>query len=211
MAKPHQGTALVEVSVSQLSLHREREQALVGLIERAGQGDQTALAALYDETSSLVYGLAMRILQDTFAAEDVTIEVFTQVYRRASSYDPARATPSAWILMLTRSRAIDRLRLESRRRAREDSLEKAATILSLADDPEERTAAKELRGVVRTALTALSPEQREVIELAYYSGLTHSEIAATIELPLGTVKTRVRTGMMVLRDQLRPVLEEVRP
>src|SRR5574341_201675 len=209
MGKPHQGTDLQEVAVSQLGLRREREQALVRLIERAGQGDQTALAALYDETSSLVYGLAMRILQDTFAAEEVTIEVFTQVYRRASSYDPARATPSARLVMLTRNWAIDRLRLKSRRRGRVDPLENAAAIPSLADDPEERTAEKELRGVARTALTFLSPEQREVIGLAYYSGLTQSEIAATLEQPLGTVITRIRTGMMVLRNQLHPFLEEV--
>ena len=110
MGKAHPQTELGVVSASQLSLRLEREQGLVKLIEQAGQGDQTALAALYDETSSLVYGLAMRILQDTFAAEEVTIEVFTQVYRRASRYDPARAAPSAWLVMLARSRAIDRLR-----------------------------------------------------------------------------------------------------
>ena len=207
MGKPHHGTEPGEVSVSQLSLLPEREQALVELIEQAGEGDQTALVALYDKTSSLVYGLAIRILRDTFAAEDVTIEVFTEVYRRASSYNPSRATPSAWLVMLTRSRAIDRLRLESRRRAREDSLENAVGIPSVAGDPEACCAASEVRGIVRTALVALSPEQRQVIELAYYSGLTHSEIAARLEQPLGTVKTRIRAGMMLLRDHLRPLLE----
>ena len=193
-------------SSEQLAAIRAREEDLAGLIGRVARGDQAALAALYDKTSSLVYGLALRILRDPFAAEDVTIEVYTQVFRLASNYAWGRGTPSAWLLVLARSRAIDRLRVESQRRERERPLEKAAAIPSPAEDPEASSEAMELRRVVQTALAALAPEQREVIEIAYYSGLSHSQIAAKLGQPIGTVKTRIRTGMMQLRDHLRPLL-----
>src|SRR5215475_10012245 len=95
----------------QLAMHRVREQRLGALIARMAQGDQAALAELYDETNTLVYSLALRILRDQYVAEDVIIEVYMQVHRQASSYDSRRGTPSAWLLTLTRSRAIDRLRI----------------------------------------------------------------------------------------------------
>jgi RNA polymerase sigma-70 factor, ECF subfamily len=138
----------------------------------------------------------------------VTIEVYTQVHRQASHYYPQRGTPSAWLLTLTRSRAIDRLRIETLRRAREESLDETATIASLLGDPEACSASSELRRIVQHALSRLTPEQREAIEIAYYAGLSHSEIAAKLGQPLGTVKTRIRTGMMLLREQLAPLLAE---
>jgi RNA polymerase sigma-70 factor (ECF subfamily) len=173
---------------------------------RITQGDQQALGTLYDHTSALVYGLAWRILQDQGVAEDITIEVYTQVQQQAASYDPTRGTPSAWLIMLTRSRAIDRLRMESRRRQREVPLEMAVALPSSAPDPEECSAVTELRRVVQTALAALSPEQRQVVEIAYYEGRSHSEIAARLGQPLGTVKTRLRTAMLVLHRLLKPFL-----
>ena len=198
----------VEQSAEQLTSYRARERELAALLALIAQGDQLALATLYDETCSLVYGLAVRVLQDQSAAEDVTIEVYSQAYRQASSYDPGRGTPSAWLLTLARSRAIDRLRAESQRRKLEVRLEAVEAIPSLADDPEEQSSAAELRRLVQKALAALAPEQRQVIEIAYYSGLSHSEIAARVGQPLGTVKTRIRTGMILLRDHLRPLLAE---
>lgn len=198
-------------SGEQLATLRARERELAALIGRVATGNQRALEALYDETRSLVYSLALRILQDQFAAEDVTIEVYMQAYRQASRYDADRGTPSAWLLTLTRSRAIDRLRMESRRKEREEPLETVATIPSPTVDAEEWSAVMELRRIVQNALAALSSEQRQVIEIAYYSGLSHSEIAATLGVPLGTVKTRIRTGMMVLREHLRPLLAEGQP
>jgi RNA polymerase sigma-70 factor (ECF subfamily) len=197
--------------VEPMELLRARERELTALLGRMAQGDQTALAALYDRTSALVYGLALRILREPAAAEDVTLEVYTQAYRQASHYDASRGTPSAWLLMLTRSRAIDRLRLEMQRREREAPLEGAAGTVSSAADPEACGAAAELQRLVRRALAALSPEQREAIAIAYYAGLSHSEIAARLGLPLGTVKTRIHTGMLLLRDQLRPLLTEIQP
>jgi RNA polymerase sigma-70 factor (ECF subfamily) len=184
-----------------------REQKLTALLQDIAQGDLQALAALYDATSALVYSLALRILRESAAAEDVVIEVYMQVQRLASTYQQDRGTPSSWLLTLARSRAIDRLRVESLRQQREAPLEKAAALPSLTPDPEVSTTATELQRAVQTALLALSPEQRQVIEIAYYSGLSHSEIAARLRQPLGTVKTRLRTGMSVLRDLLRPFLE----
>jgi RNA polymerase sigma-70 factor (ECF subfamily) len=199
----------VDQPVDQQAMLRAREQHLAALLARTAQGDLSALAELYDQTNTLVYSLALRILRDQDAAEDVTIEVYTQVHRQASHYDPSRGPPSAWLLTLTRSRAIDRLRTEAIRREREEALE--ATVTSPGGDPEACSATTELRRIVRRALETLTPEQREVIEIAYYSGLSHSEIAARLGQPLGTVKTRIRTGIMSLREQLRPILAEARP
>jgi RNA polymerase sigma-70 factor, ECF subfamily len=200
-----------ESPVDPLRQLRIREEALATLVTRAAEGDQTALAALYDETSALVYGLALQILRDQYAAEDVTIDVYAQVYRQVSSYDAHRGTPSAWLLTLTRSRAIDRLRQEAQRREREEPLEATTHLPSLSAGPEECSATAELRRLVQRALALLTPEQRQVIELAYYSGLSHNEIAAKLGQPLGTVKTRIRTGMMLLREDLRSLLPEVQP
>ena len=200
-----------ESSVDQLHQLRAREAALAALVARVAKGDQTALATLYDETSALVYGLALRILRDQYAAEDVTIDVYAQVYRQVSSYDANRGTPSAWLVTLTRSRALDRLRQEAQRREREEPLEAMTRLPSLTAGPEESSATTELRRLVQRALALLTPEQRQVIELAYYSGLSHNEIAATLGQPLGTVKTRIRTGMMLLRENLRSLLPEVQP
>lgn len=205
------GMERVEQSTQQLDAIRAREKDLAALIGRIAQGDELALGALYDQTSSLVYSLALRILKDQPAAEEVTIEVYTQVHRQATNYDPGRGTPSAWLLTLARSRAIDRLRAESQRRAREDNLETIEAIPALTASPEEHSATAELRRAVQAALLALAPEQRQVIEIAYYSGLSHSEIAAKLGQPLGTVKTRIRTGMMALRELLRPLSLEGQP
>jgi RNA polymerase sigma-70 factor, ECF subfamily len=200
-----------ESPVNPLRQLRIREEALAALVARAAEGDQTALAALYDETSAHVYGLALRILRDQYAAEDVTIDVYAQVCRQGSSYDASRGTPSAWLHALTRSRAIDRLRQEAQRREREESLEATTRMPSLTAGPEECSATTELRRLVQRALALLTPEQRQVIELAYYSGLSHNEIAAKLGQPLGTVKTRIRTGLMLLREDLRSLLTEAQP
>lgn len=197
-------------SVDQVLQRRAREAALADLMARAAEGDQGALAALYDETSALVYGLALRILRDQQAAEDVTIDVYLQVSRQVSRYNATRGTPSAWLLTLTRSRAIDRLRQEAHRRAREAPLE-ATHMPSRTAGPEECTATTELRCLVQHALARLTPEQRQVIDLAYYAGLSHTEIAAQLDQPLGTVKTRIRTGLMRLRESLRALLPEAHP
>ena len=184
------------------------EPSLVVLVGQAAAGDCDALSALYEETSVRVFGLASRILRDSSAAEDVAIDVYMQVYRGAARYDATRGHPLAWLMMLTRSRALDRLRADTGRRRFETPAEVATLSDSRDGNPEEWTEAGRLRSAVSRALGALSPEQRQLISLAYYGGLSQSEIAEKLCLPLGTVKTRIRAGMILLRTQLQELSAE---
>lgn len=186
-----------------------REQEWAMLIGRAAAGDQMALGELYDETSRLVYGLALRILGDPVEAEEVSLGVYEQVWRQAAGYDAQRGRPLVWLMMLTRSRAIDRWRALGRQRQRQEPLDSTLTFLSPLLDPEEDAITAERRRLVQAALSSLSAEQREAIELAYFEGLSQSEIAQRLQQPLGTVKTRIRLGMMKLRDRLLPLREEL--
>jgi RNA polymerase sigma-70 factor (ECF subfamily) len=194
-----------------MAVARTEEQRLADLIVCLAHGEQQALAALYDATSAHVYGLALRIVQDQADAEDVTIEVYTQIYQQASHYDASRGTPLAWLLMLTRSRALDRWRHNASHQQREAPLEMAASTPSTVPTPEEWSAERDIQRVVQNALACLSPEHRQVIEIAYYEGLSHREIAVKLGQPLGTVKTRIRTAMMALRDLLYPLIAPETP
>jgi RNA polymerase sigma-70 factor (ECF subfamily) len=189
---------------------RARDQEWVALIQKIGEGDQTALATFYDSTNRLVYGLIMRVLGDASAAEEVLLDVYTQVWRQATNYDAQRGSPLAWLTTIGRSRAIDRLRSGWQDQQRKEPLETLGEAATSAANPEEMTVASERQRLIRAALETLSPEQREVIELAYYSGLSHSEIASKLNQPLGTVKTRTRLGMMKLREALMPILGSAR-
>jgi RNA polymerase sigma-70 factor (ECF subfamily) len=181
-----------------------QESNWIEALQRIAAGDQTAFVEFYEATSSLVFSLALRILQERAAAEDVVVDVYSQVWDRASTYDHQRGTPLAWLLALTRSRAIDQLRARTRRREAEP-LEDVSNVDFSIPDPEELTALAERRRFVRRALESLTDEQRRVIELAYFSGLSHTAIAAALGQPLGTVKTRIRTGMLRLRELLAPL------
>jgi len=183
-----------------------RNQDWTALIRSSARGDQSALAELYDETSRLVFGLVLRIIGDRSTAEEVLLDVYTQAWRQAANYDEDRGAPLAWLMTIARSRAIDRLR-SSKHDQYKDPLDAVAEISDQEPDPEQATVDSERRRLVRSALDTLPVEQREVVELAYYSGLSHSEIAMRLGQPLGTVKTRTRLAMIKLRDILRPVLE----
>ncbi len=186
------------------------EQRQAELIREAASGDQHALSALYDATSRTVYGLLLRILSDASAAEEVLLDVYEQVWRQAAQYSRERGSPLAWLTTIARSRAIDRLRRGRREQQSTESLEGiVATARAGGETAEDFVMAGEVRAVVRKALDSLAPEQREVIELAYYGGMSHSEIAAARGLPLGTVKTRTRLGLMRLREMLKPVYEGI--
>lgn len=174
----------------------------VALIERIAGGDQQALSSLYDATNRLMYGLVLRILKDTGAAEEVMLDVYTQVWRQAAKYNDRRGTPMAWLTTIARSRAIDRLRAGHAEYLRHQPLD-LTTQTATTENLEEALAMRETQQTIRAALAEISHEQREVIELAYYSGLSHSEIAAKLAQPLGTVKTRIRLGMMRLRELLK--------
>lgn len=172
----------------------------VELLRAVAGGDEQALSALYDRYRLILFGLILRILHSQPEAEDVLQEVFLQVWRRASDFDEARGRPFTWLVTLARSRAIDRLRaLGSRdRTATEATRAVPESIADAADD-----AVKSEQGeIVRRALLELSEEQRRTLVLAYFEGLTQSEIAARLATPLGTVKTRMRSGMIRLRELL---------
>src|SRR6185436_14587453 len=169
----------------------------------AGQAD--SLALLYDETSSLLFGLAVRVLGDQADAEEIVSDVYQQVWRTAQGFDPSRGSVLAWLTMLTRSRAIDRLRSAGSRRAKEMSFDANVDFPSSSPAPESQSIFAQERKMVREALETLVPEQREAIELAFFRGLTHVEVAEALGAPLGTIKTRIRGGMMKLREALAPV------
>ena len=179
----------------------DNDRALIGEVA-SGSGD--AVAELYDRYGATVYGLALRVLGQPDLAEEVTQDVFAQVWRDARRYDPSRATVAGWMVMLTRARAIDRLRA---RRARPDQATTAepadtAPLVSTERTPESATITNDDARLIKRALQALPDQLRSLVELAYYEGLTHSEIAARTGIPLGTVKTRIRNAMGSLRSVL---------
>ena len=184
-----------------------QDQQLMTLIQRAMTGDQSAFATLYETTSKVVFGLVLRIVPERATAEEVLLDVYTQAWRQAGNYDSSRGSPLAWLMTIARSRAIDRLR-SNRQDKHNEAIDDANGLVASSISPEEASVMSERQRLVRTALDALVPEQREVLELAYYGGLSHTEIAEKTGHPLGTVKTRTRLGMMKLREMLSPILSE---
>ena len=156
-------------------------------------GDQSAIAELYDRYSSIVYAVALRVLGDTMAAEDVLQEVFLQLWRNPGAFDAARGNLAAWLAVIARNRAIDALR----RRKPETDIEDVIVSVApdLAANADRTRAAEKVRGVLQD----MAPAQRAALEMAYFEGLTHSEIASKTGEPLGTIKTRIRAGLMALR------------
>lgn len=151
--------------------------------------------------------MVLKILDNREAAEEVTLDVYTQVWRQAHSYDQARGTPGGWLMTLARTRAIDRYRAGAAERGRVESLDVVEFFASDGKTPEQDLAGQERRQYVRQAIASLSAGQRQAITLAYFYGLSQSEIAEQLQLPLGTVKTRIRLGMLKLREVLAPYEE----
>lgn len=180
----------------------------VMLIKKVAEGEQAALGELYDGTSGQVFGLLVRMLTDRAAAEEVLLDVYKQAWRQAALYDRERGSPLAWLLTIARTRALDRLRSVKREQQLKQAASAEAGLQSSSTNPEQKAVISERQKLVRDALDALPDAQREVIEMAYYSGLTHSEISEKLDLPLGTVKTRTRLAMMKLRELLNHVMEE---
>jgi RNA polymerase sigma-70 factor (ECF subfamily) len=171
------------------------------VLSRLARGDGEALAALYDRHSRAVYSLALRILGDTREAEEAVQDVFAQAWRQASRYDTSRGAVVAWLLMMTRSRSIDRVR--SRRGLPPVAADNEIALGVLSDPsagPERAALTAERQSSVRQALERLPLVQRLAIELAFFEGLTHVEIAEQLEVPLGTIKTRIRLGLMKLKE-----------
>jgi len=176
------------------------------LLARVVKGDQQAFSQLYDHSSTLLFTLAVRILGNHEEASDLLQDVYLEVWRKVSRYDVGRGTPIAWLVTLTKSRAIDRLRARAARGYRATNSLEAGTAAQVADpgpSPLETQADQELRIAVGAAVAGLPQAQQQAIELAYYEGLSHAEIAARLNQPLGTVKTRIKLGMSKLRDGLQ--------
>jgi RNA polymerase sigma-70 factor (ECF subfamily) len=171
-------------------------------LARMARGDQSALAELYDRNARLVFSLALRILQNRADAEDVVQEVFQQVWTQAGRYDTGRGAVAAWMLTMARSRAIDRLRS---RNSRPESPSEARIVEQLPDAAARQDlqllSAEQVKSL-QGALNQLPAAQRMAVELAYYEGLTHAEIAERLSEPLGTVKTRIRQAVIKLRESL---------
>jgi RNA polymerase sigma-70 factor (ECF subfamily) len=172
----------------------------VALLKAIAARDEAALAELYDRYRAILFGLLMRILNNREEAEDVLQEVFLQVWRKASDFDENRGRPFTWLVTLARSRGIDRLRtLAARERVAETSAREVSEEIS---DAATDAFKSEQRGLVTKALSQLPDEQKRPLMLAYFDGLTQSEIATRLGAPLGTVKTRMRTGLINLRELL---------
>lgn len=176
----------------------------IELLRLIGKGDQVSFAAFYDRYSAVLFSVAYRVLNDQTGAQDVLQDVFLQIWGKASTYDPTRGKPLTWAVTMTRNKAIDRLRARQRRARLKDEVERETR----PDDPAvdqpalNKVESREQGEMVRQAVRTLPAEQRKAIEMAFFSGLTQTEIAEQIGAPLGTVKARIRRGMMKLRDTL---------
>jgi RNA polymerase sigma-70 factor, ECF subfamily len=184
----------------------------LGLLRRIAVRDENALAELYDRHSRLAYSIIMRILASPSDAEEVLQETFLRVWSRADTYDALLGSPTTWLARIARNRAIDRLRVRRVRgnitvepavRAGDDA--RGAAEPATPDNPQTVFEGRTMAGAVRMALAALAPAQRALIEAAFFEGYTHSELATRFGVPLGTVKTRIRTGLAAMRDRLEQV------
>lgn len=182
----------------------DRSQEQARLVAAMARGDQAAMAALYDQLAGVLLALAHRMLGDNAEAEDLIHDTFLQLWRTAGSYDGGRGSVFSWAVTITRNRAIDRIRMRKRRSellaAAAPDLQPEAT--HVATDSADNLWLQERSVAVRSALERLAPDQRAAIELAFFGGLTQQEIAARLGEPLGTIKARIRRGMLKLRDFL---------
>jgi RNA polymerase sigma-70 factor (ECF subfamily) len=195
--------------VFQIGMEPNRAKELeteIELLRRVGQGDRESFEKLYDRLSGVLYSAAYRVLNNEASAEDVLQDVFVQIWEKAPLYNPAIGKPLTWALTLTRNKAIDRLRSTHRRSQLEDKVRFESEIFQQFDDRSSYDAfvSAETGQLVREAMEKLSKDQRQVIDLAFFSSMTQTEIADLLKLPLGTIKARIRRGMMKLREIIAP-------
>ena len=174
---------------------------LADRLRQVAKGDEAAFAVVYDETAPRVHGLVLRILRNPAQSEEVTQEVYLEVWRRASRFDPAKGSAIGWLLTMAHRRAVDRVRSSQASTVRDDGWHARTREVEFDTTAEQATARIEAHRV-RVALDGLTEVQREAVSLAYLGGYTHTEVASLLDLPLGTAKTRIRDGLIRLRDQL---------
>ncbi len=182
------------------------------LLARIATGDEASLAALYQACAKRVMGLALRIVVDRHAAEEIVVDTFTQVWQRAKTYQPARGEALPWVLSIARHRAIDRRRKLGTELSvsPQHIADLALEVFAREPSPEERSATNERAARVRAAAQALPRGQREALAAAFFAGMTHQEIASAQSVPLGTIKSRIRDGMLALERALAGAVEEAR-
>jgi RNA polymerase sigma-70 factor (ECF subfamily) len=179
----------------------------IELLRRIAAGDREAFADFYDQHSTLMFSVAVRVLNDPNEAEDVLQETFVQIWEKAGSFDPQLGKASSWVATMTRNKAIDRIRAAQRRSRLNDEAGAELAITQEADATvNEAVHGHDKAKLIQTAIVELPAEQRRAIELAYFSGLTQNEISEKLHEPLGTVKARIRRGLLKLRDQLEGLL-----
>jgi RNA polymerase sigma-70 factor, ECF subfamily len=189
-------------SAPKIASRTSREQhELRELISRISGGDEDAMRMLYKQTVKLVYGMAFRVIPNTHEAEGVALEVFMQVWKNASNYDPELSEPLTWLLMITKRRALDRKRNLSRKLLTDETFDE--NLAGTEDNAEIAYVAEQKREIVRNALGQLSQKQRRVIELSYYYQMSHGEIAESLDMPLGSVKSTIRVAMVKLRNIIK--------
>ncbi|MCB0894913.1 MAG: ECF RNA polymerase sigma factor SigK [Nocardioides sp.] len=174
---------------------------LVDLLRRCGRGDEGAFAQLYDATAPRIHGLAVRVVRDPAQAEEVTQEAFLDIWRTAGRYDPDRGSPLSWLLTITHRKAVDRVRAAEAATRRDITYHQRNQPVEHDSTAEAAHASLEAHRV-RGALAHLTEVQREAVSLAYLGGYTHTEVATMLDLPVGTAKTRIRDGLIRLRDAL---------
>jgi RNA polymerase sigma-70 factor (ECF subfamily) len=180
--------------------HDPQADRAADLLRRAGRGDQSAFAELYDDLSPLVYGVVLKVVRDPSQSEEVAQEVFVELWRLAARYEPSRGSVRSWAATMAHRRAIDRVRSEQA--ARDRATRDAARAMPDHDDVVSQVESNLDQVRVRRALDQLSPLQREAVELAWFGGHTYREVAVLLDVAEGTVKTRIRDGMIRLRDEL---------
>jgi RNA polymerase sigma-70 factor (ECF subfamily) len=193
---------------STLSRQNPESVQLLQNLQRMARGEHAALAACYDVMGPVVFSLAVRMLRDRPAAEDVTQDIFVQVWRQAANYDTTRGSPEAWIMMIARTRILDRLRSRSAGVILKPVGDNLPDAPAAEDWPDDLAISREDAVNVRKALAELPQDQKHAIELAFFDGLTHVEISEKLSVPLGTIKTRIRLGLMKIRDRLRELMGE---
>ena len=187
----HQGAPVGADGSSELGL----------LLNRAARGDQAAFAEIYDSTAARVHGLVLRVVRDPAQSEEVTQEVFLEIWRQSSRYDASRGSAVAWLMTIAHRKAVDRVRSAEASSRRDETYHHRNHTPAHDSTAEAAHASLEARRV-RAALAHLTDVQREAIELAYFGGYTHTEVAALLDLPVGTAKTRIRDGLIRLRDTI---------
>lgn len=200
MTEPRQSVAGVSPETP-ATAPADTHAELVEHLQRSARGDQQAFGRLYEATSARVYGLAVRVVRDPAQAEEVAQEAFLEIWRMAGRFDPERGSPLAWMLTIVHRKAVDRVRSAEAATRRDTSYHQHNQPVAHDATAEAAHAGLEARRV-RAALNTLTPVQREALELAYFGGYTHTEVASLLGLPVGTAKTRIRDGLIRLRDTM---------